>query len=102
MRAASWDFAFCESDGKEKLERLVVVDSVWKRRREKSLESKGGCLKLRWHLSCLGLGTTDSRIFKTLDQRSDAASDTAKGFWSRLYEVNAIEDVVGWDVIMML
>jgi hypothetical protein len=47
------DFAFCESDRKEKLERLVVVDSVWKKRREKSPESKGGYLKLRWHLSCL-------------------------------------------------
>jgi hypothetical protein len=46
------------------------------------------------------LGTTDSRVFKTLDQRNDGASDTAKGFWSRLDEVITIEDVVGWDAVL--
>jgi hypothetical protein len=46
------------------------------------------------------LGTTDSRVFKKLDQCNGGTCDTAKGFWSRLDEVITVEDVVGRDAML--
>lgn len=46
------------------------------------------------------LDTTDSRVFKKLNQRNDGTCDTAKGFWRRLDKVVTIENVVGRDTVL--